>query len=114
MQHGEAEGRREDHIARGDAPARQSMTDQASTPPVTTKTETAWNRRTRSSDAGSRAGRPSRARSCRRAAPARAWRGAEGAHQADIADDVGEVAAHRRGPAGEAVMQMLAPAASGR
>ena len=36
--------------------------------------------------------------------------GAEGAHQAHIADDVGEIAADRRGLAGKALMQMLAPA----
>ena len=91
-------------------PARQSMTDQASTPPVTTKTETAWNRRSRSMRLqalalgghlmGDLAGEPRLL----------ALGGAEGAHQAHIAHHIGQITAHRRGLAGIALMQMLAPA----
>ena len=78
-------------------PARHSITDHASTPPVTTKTETAWNRRSRSMRAQALALRGHLVGDLAREPRLLALGGAEGAHQAHIAHDIGEIAAHRRG-----------------
>ena len=110
MQHGEAEGRGQDHIPGGDA-ARPPEHDRPGEHGAGHDEDRDGVEQAQPLDGlqalalgghlmGDLAGQPRLL----------ALGGAEGAHQAHIAHHIGQIAAHRRGFAGIALMQMLAPA----